>query len=149
MTKAGVPLYNASYLYDGNGNVTSITSTAPAPVMNGAFSYDALNRLDTATYSSGRVGTFTYTYDEYGNMRTVQENGVPVFNKTYDAGNRIIGDAYDQRGNLLAMQDQYLYWDKQNQLARVTNMAGEVLGKYLYDERGLRLIAVPPLPEIM
>ena len=46
------------------------------------------------------------------------------------------------------MQDQYLYSDKQNQLARVTNMAGEVLGKYLYDERGLRLIAVPPLPEI-
>jgi RHS repeat-associated protein len=116
--------------------------------MNAAFSYDALNRLTTATYSSGRVGTFTYTYDEYGNMRTVQENGVAVFNKTYDAGNRIIGDAYDQRGNLLAMQDRYLYWDKQNQLVRVTNMAGEVLGKYLYDERGLRLMAVPPLPEI-
>jgi RHS repeat-associated protein len=148
LTKAGVPLYQASYLYDGNGNIQSITSTAPAPVMNASFSYDALNRLATATYSSGRVGAFTYTYDEYGNMRTVQENGVAVFNKTYDAGNRIIGDAYDQRGNLLAMQDQYLYWDKQNQLVRVTNMAGEVLGKYLYDERGLRLMAVPPLPEI-
>ena len=76
LTRAGITLYDASYDYDGNGNVSSISSTAPTPSMSATFGYDALNRLTSATYSSGRVNTFTYAYDEYGNMRTVQENGL-------------------------------------------------------------------------
>lgn len=147
LIKSGTTLYNATYQYDGNGNITSISSTAPAPALNATFGYDSLNRLTSAAYNSGRVNSFAYTYDEYGNMRTVQENGVTVSNKYYDSGNRFSDGVYDMRGNLLVDQGTIYQWDKQNQLSYVTNTAGEILGKYLYDERGLRLMALPPLPE--
>jgi len=152
LTKNGVVLYDASYQYNGNGNILNISSTAPGdptPLI-ATFGYDSLNRLTSATYNTGRVNTFAYTYDEYGNMRAVQENGISVFDKNYDVGNRIQGDSYDARGNVLAAagENKLYHWDKQNQLAYVSNTAGEILGKYLYDERGLRLLAFPPLPEI-
>ncbi|HSQ79080.1 MAG TPA: hypothetical protein VLN41_00665, partial [Candidatus Bathyarchaeia archaeon] len=102
LTRSGVTLYDASYLYDGNGNILSISSAAPSPTMSATFGYDSLNRLTSAAYSSGRVATFGYTYDEYGNMRTVRENGISVFDKTYESSNRISGDSYDARGNLLS-----------------------------------------------
>jgi RHS repeat-associated protein len=142
----GTTLYNASYTYDGVGNILSITSTAPA--LGATFGYDSLNRLTSAAYSSGRAGTYAYQYDEYGNMLTVRENGALVFDKTYGSANRINGYNYDNRGNITSSGGNLYYWDAQNRLQFIQNTAGEVLGKYLYDDRGLRLMAVPPLPEI-
>jgi YD repeat-containing protein len=116
--------------------------------MNASFGYDSLNRLISATYSTGRVGTFAYEYDAHGNMKSVQENGQPVFSKNYDGQNRIIGDGYDARGNVTNDGTNSYYWDKLNRLKYVTNQFSEVLGQYSYDERGLRFMAMPPLPEI-
>jgi len=148
LANGGTSLYQAAYTYDGNGNVLTISSAAPSPAMNASFGYDALNRLTSAAYSSGRIGTFTYAYDEYGNMRTVLEDGVPDFDKYYDSHNRIVGDPYDLRGNVTSTEDRAFYWNAHNQLSYVTDLSGKVLGEYLYDERGLRLFANPPLPEI-
>jgi len=148
LRKGGTDLYHADYSYDPAGNVDRISSTAPVEPMDAAFVYDSLNRLISATYTTGRVGTFAYEYDPYGNMRSVQEDGQPVFSKTYDGQNRIIGDGYDARGNVTSDGTYNYYWDKLNRLKYVTNGLSEVLGQYSYDERGLRFMAMPPLPEI-
>ncbi len=146
LVKGAATLYNSTYSYDGVGNITGISSTAPA--LNATFGYDSLNRLTSAAYSSGRVASYAYEYDEYGNMRTVRENGNPVFSKTYDSGNRIVGSSYDARGNLVSAGGNINIWDNQNRLNSLTNISGEILGKYLYDDSGLRLSAMPAEPEI-
>ena len=146
LIKGAAALYNATYSYDDVGNILGISSTAPA--LNATFGYDSLNRLTSAAYSSGRVGAYSYEYDEYGNMKTVQENGNTVFNKTYDSGNKIVGSSYDARGNLVSAGGNINIWDNQNRLNSLTNISGEILGKYLYDDSGLRLFAMPAEPEI-
>lgn len=148
LLKGATTLYNASYTYDNHGNVSSTSSSAPIPPMEASFGYDPLNRLTAATYSSGQISSYAYDYDEYGNVRIVRENGQPIFNKKYDISNRTIGNNYDARGNLLSEGENIYHWDKWNRLEYVTNASGELLGNYMYDERRLRLKAVPPLPEI-
>ena len=148
LKKDSTTLYDASYTYDGLGNILSISSTAPTPSLSASFGYDSLYRLTSATYSSGRVSNFVYEFDEYGNMKTVKENEATVFSKTYDSNNKITDYNYDARGNLTSAGGNIYSWDNQNRLKNVKNNAGEVLGKYLYDGRGLRLKAVPPTPEI-
>ena len=146
LVKGAAMLYNATYSYDGVSNITGISSTAPG--LNAAFGYDSLNRLTSAAYSSGRVAAYSYEYDEYGNMKTVRENGTPVFDKTYNSGNRIMGFNYDSRGNLLSSGGNNYIWDSQNRLSSLTSISGDILGKYLYDDGGLRLLAIPAEPEI-
>ena len=155
LIKGQSSLYNATYSYDGVGNILGIMSTAPVEVMNGSFTYDSLDRLITAHYTSGRVADFAYNYDEYGNMTSVQEHTQEgtrtVFSENYNSSNRIINDnnySYDSRGNVNLVDSKTLSWDYHNQLDHITNSSGEVLAKYLYDERGLRIRAVPPLPEM-
>jgi YD repeat-containing protein len=149
LAKGASTLYDAEYAYDGAGNITSIASTAPAPALSASFGYDALNRLTSATYSIGRVNNYAYEYDPYGNLTKVEENGGgAVFDKTYDNQNRLVGYSYDERGNLLAAGGKSYQWDSLNRLREIRNGAAEIVGQYLYDDRGLRLKAAPPLPEI-
>jgi RHS repeat-associated protein len=148
LSMGGSSLYNVSYTYDGAGNIMSISSSAPSPSLNATFSYDALNRLTTASYTSGRVSNYSYEYDEYGNMKTVKENGINVFSRTYDASNRIIGYSYDARGNLTAAEGKSFFWDAQNRLAAVMDATGQYLADYRYDDTGLRITSLPPVPDI-
>jgi len=146
--KGSTTLYDVAYTYDGAGNIITISSTAPAPALNATFGYDALNRLSSATYSTGRASTYLYEYDAYGNMKIARENGLAVFNKNYDDHNRIIGLTYDERGNLQSSGGNIYSWDSLNRLQYIQNTSGEIIASYYYDDRGLRLKAVPPLPEI-
>ncbi len=150
LTRGATPLYNAAYGYDGAGNITSISSTAPAPALNASFGYDSLNRLTSASYSTGAVGTYSYEYDAYGNMLTVRHDGGIVFSKTYKSSNQINdpGYQYDARGNLTAAPGSFYEWDAQNRLKVVRDGTGQYVAGYRYDERGLRLASFPPLPEI-
>nr|NIO48447.1 choice-of-anchor D domain-containing protein [Candidatus Aminicenantes bacterium] len=151
LKKSGIVLYNSSYEYDGVGNITSISNDLDA-----SFGYDSLNRLTSAAYTPygvGRVDSFSYTYDEYGNMKTVKEDGNTIFSKTYTSKNQISGYSYDDRGNLTSDSNYQYVWDNQNRLEEVKNVGEASLGSYLYDERGLRLKATkeplpPALPEI-
>jgi RHS repeat-associated protein len=150
LIKGAATLYNATYSYDGVGNITGISSTAPA--LNAAFGYDSINRLTSAAYSaaSGNEAhyTYSYEYDEYGNMKKVYGDGNPIFDKTYDSSNRIDNYSYDSRGNLLSSGGNVYAWDSQNRLSSLTNISGDILGKYLYDDSGLRLFAIPAESEI-
>jgi hypothetical protein len=101
------------------------------------------------TLSVGRVDSISYTYDHYGNMLSVWEDGQPTpFSKSYLSSNRIEGFGYDDRGNLTSADGTSYFWDNQNRLRQLRDASGQVLGSYLYNERGLRVFALPPAPEI-
>jgi RHS repeat-associated protein len=153
LMKGSTPLYNATYAYDGAGNITSISSITPASALNASFAYDSLNRLTSATYSTGNPGTpltYGYEYDAYGNMLTVRHDGGVFFNKTYDVSNRIneAGYIYDTRGNLTAKPGSFYEWDAQSRLRAVRDAAGQYLADYRYDDRGRRIASFPPQPDI-
>ena len=154
LARGGTPLWNATYDYDGAGNITGISSTAPAPALNATFGYDSLNRLTSATYSTGDAGiptAYNYDYDAYGNMLTVRHDGSNiVFNETYTAQNRInrVGYEYDARGNLTAAAGRNFIWDAENRLRAVTDATGQFMAEYAYDDRGLRIAKLAPKPDI-
>lgn len=61
------------YLYDKNGNITTVTET----LINGTdkttnYAYDKLNRLYSITHPDG-AGITTYAYDLQGNQQIVSE----------------------------------------------------------------------------
>jgi YD repeat-containing protein len=62
----GGSLQSLSYAYDNVGNVTAITDNRDS-ANNQTFTYDSLNRLQTAT---GPYGTQGYTYSAIGNILT-------------------------------------------------------------------------------
>ena len=154
LIKGSTPLSYATYAYDGAGNITGISSTAPAPVLNATFAYDSLNRLTSATYSAGdpgTPGTYGYEYDAYGNMLTVRHNGSTIaFDENYDSQNRIddINFQYDARGNLTSKEGKNYFWDAQNRLRAVTDVSGQFMAEYAYDDRGLRIATLAPKPDI-
>ncbi|MGC8893196.1 MAG: choice-of-anchor D domain-containing protein, partial [Candidatus Saccharicenans sp.] len=148
LTKSGIFLYKASYSYDGVGNVIAINDAEPN--LNVSFTYDRLYRLLSASYDPagiGRVNNFEYGYDQYGNITLVKENGSSVFIKSYNSKNQRTDLSYDSRGNLTSANGYQYLWDSFNRLMQI-NYGGELKGKYLYNERGLRIRALPALPEI-
>ncbi len=152
LKKGATTRYYTSYSYDGVGNILSTSSTAPTPIMNATYGYDPLNRLTSVTYTQGvgRVNSISYGYDNYGNMLSVQENGVtiPGFPKSYWSSNQVQGYGYDARGNLTSADGKYYLWDYKNRLRQIRDSSNQILGDYLYNERGLRIFALPPAPEI-
>jgi RHS repeat-associated protein len=69
--------------YDPNGNRLSQTDTLATP---SGFTYDALNRLDTAT---GPFGTRDYDYDKNGNRTQLIADSVPTALTYEPASNRL------------------------------------------------------------
>jgi RHS repeat-associated protein len=66
-------LMNNRYVYDPVGNITSLTdATAPGGTQTHTYTYDALDRLESAAISGGTAGqlpTETYAYDaQNGNL---------------------------------------------------------------------------------
>jgi len=144
-------LYDATYVYNGAGNITSITSTAPA--MTSAFGYDSLNRLTSASYSTANPGVptaYSYEYDANGNMLTVRHDGNIAFSKTYKTSNQIDDSnfQYDSRGNLTAKPGAFYDWDAENRLRTIRDATGQYVADYRYDGQGRRIISFPPLPDI-
>jgi RHS repeat-associated protein len=92
---------------DNNGNITAVRDSMlrEGETLDSAYSYDALNRLDTASLPSlvdGPNISFAYDYDAAGNRTKVLQNGNGP-SMAYDASDRIQGATYDQNGNLLEL----------------------------------------------
>lgn len=142
----GSSIYSATYGHVANNNVKSLSETMTGNWAQGAtsrantwsYSYDYLNRLQTAT--SNNDGTFSYTYDRYGN-RWHQTGGdltyLATFNNTH---NQVDGASYDASGNLIQdppgspVRHNYTY-DAENRLTGVTDQGIT----YTYDAEGRRI----------
>ncbi|MGH9821762.1 MAG: RHS repeat-associated core domain-containing protein, partial [Blastocatellia bacterium] len=149
------------YGYDGNSNRLSETRQVDTkPARNITYSYDELDRLQTATYANGDgtpAANYTYGYDAVGNRSTVSGkdfNGASVsLGFTYDNLNRLAtetGDpagpitfGYDNNGNLntkaQGSQTTTYNYDVRDQLRTVKGSGGSQVAAFDYDFERRRL----------
>ena len=155
-TGSGLLLLDYGYGTTGNnGNVASQRIRVGASLdQSQAYTYDALNRLKTATESGSGTGWMqTYSYDRYGN-RAVTGTGayLPAADRTltpraltsFDASsNRLTGMvSYDGSGNLAGDWGMRSFkYDGDHRMVDFRVTAGGVLTqvRYRYDGEGRRI----------
>jgi RHS repeat-associated protein len=104
----------AGLLYDGAGNIASVTATLPGvTALSGTttYAYDIKNQLlSEQTTRSGGV-TNTFGYDTAGNLTTFKGSG-----KSYNVNNQRTGTGmvYDNNGNPTTYQGTTLTFDEEN-----------------------------------
>jgi len=132
---------NFSNVFQGTGKVLAMPDSQPngqQTNMQIDYTYDKLNRLTAAEYSSGL--NYAYGYDAVGN-RTSQTVGGVTTASAYDAANRLINIgaaslSWDNNGNLLN-DGVYAYtYNYANQLTGM-NRSGEAYN-FQYDGLGNR-----------
>ena len=124
----------------------------PTPIPAGPltidYTYDALHRLTSATYSDGR--SFGYTYDPAGNVLELQQNlgpGTVLTTYAYDAANQLNTTqqgttswqyTYDANGSLISDGVKTYTYDSANRLKTVTSDQSSV-ASLSYNGLGQRL----------
>jgi RHS repeat-associated protein len=128
---------NLSYAsYDANGNITAITNALDA-TKNKSFTYDALDRLSTAT-ASGIWGSLGWTYDGVGNRQTEGStvySYAPGTNKLTGAGGTSFG--YDNNGNTTSQAARSYTYNQNQRLIQVVD--GAMTAGYTYNGNGQRV----------
>jgi len=103
------------------------------------YTYDPLNRITEADYSTGAY--YDYTYDSAGN-RLTQETGLGTTNYTYDIANRLtsmngVNYTWDNNGNLLNDGVNSYAYNTANQLTTMSGPFGS--SAFAYNGFGDRL----------
>lgn len=136
---AQTSVLNLTYGYgttSNNGNLLDATERVGAWTAKQVYTYDALNRLDSAAETNGSATTYwteDYAYDRFGNRSQVTA-GVP--NLTFNSSNRVVGFGYDAAGNLTDDDTIHTYaYDAENRAATVD----DVPNTYVYDGEGKRV----------
>ena len=138
---------------NNNGNVLSIAEGIGNQVAWGgltwftqSFTYDGVNRLETATDTTGSTVNWsrTFSYDQYGNAWVPAASGVgygvstPEWN-VYNTKNQVSSSPYDAAGNISALPPGYTFvYDAENRITAETNSGG-LSANYYYDGMGDRV----------
>lgn len=142
---------------NNNGNILSqqitINQNNQNPlVLNQSYVYDSLNRLKSATETSGGTQTWkqTYTFDRYGNRNFDPINTttlgsclqaqcnptVDITNNRFTTGQNYV---YDLSGNLIQdAEGRSFVYDAENKQKSVSNSSGTI-GQYFFDGVGKRV----------
>lgn len=137
------------YSRDPAGNITAITDTLDAE-KNQAFVYDDLYRL---TDTNSIYGSINYAYDGVGNRLSKTHNGLTE-SYTYIAGTNKLADVngidfnYDANGNTTDMGSTTYTYNQNNRLIS-TAENGAVLGEYVYNALGQRVVKTAGGKEII
>ena len=129
-------LLDLTYNYgttNDNGNVQSLSYVGGGLSYSQTFSYDALNRLQTAQENSGASWSQTNGYDRYGN-RWIDMGGGNQSLYIDTSTNRIAGWSYDAAGNLLNDGIHAYTFDAENKIKTVDGVTA-----YVYDGGGRRV----------
>jgi len=138
----GGPLQDLNYLFDHNGNITTLTDNLRSNIRT--FTYDSLDRLTRAENvpsPSGGYATFTYMYDSIGNMTYKSDVGVMGYGVA--AGPHAVTSAggyayqYDANGNRVSGKNKTFTYDAENRIMGVTT-AGSTTA-FVYDGDGGRV----------
>ncbi len=118
-----------------NGNLLTQIITMPGLSLSQTYTYDALNRLETAVENAGSSWKQKFTYDRYGNRRIDPNNTSPDLIGTNpeisETNNRIVaqqGEHYDfdLAGNLTRGRDGETYtFDAANRLVSFNGGAAQ------------------------
>ena len=134
--------FNLGYEYDKAGNITKITGKTRTD-QSASYTYDSQNQL---TKEVNTKGTYNYTYDTYGNIRSV--SGAASHTYTYGDSEWLdLLTAYDGKeitydaiGNPNVWHngtgDWNLSWANGRQLTEATK--GSHIVSYTYDLAGIR-----------
>lgn len=136
-------LQDLSYLYDGVGNITTITDAIDVSKSE-HFVYDEFSRLVEA---DGDYGLKTYTYDVLGNI-TEKDGRLYLYDQIGNAGPHAVTSltdgtsfTYDLNGNMTSMDKSGEMWeyayDDENRLISVTKNT-KLQAEYEYDGDGGR-----------
>ena len=125
-----------SYGYDADNNVHTITDNVTT-ANNQTLTYDAIDRLKTATGSYGTISTITYDSNSNRLAYGATSYTIPAgSNKMSAAGGSSI--TYSSTGNITAIGTTPTFtWNKANQMA--TGVLSGTTSTYLYDAFGQRL----------
>ncbi len=140
---------------DNNGSLRQQKITvagASAPIVQN-YSYDSLNRLQSATETANNTSTVTwkqtFDYDRFGNRRFDANNTTTlpanngIYNPNIGADNKFLvseGYNYDSEGNLTSNPESQLFqYDAENHQTQVTNTAAQTSANYQYDGGGKRV----------
>lgn len=137
---AGAPtsMLNLAYNYGttaNNGNVLDVTEKIGAWTAKQVYTYDALNRLDTATETNGSTTTWWTEDDEYDRWGNRWEVNAGDPSLTFNAKNQIAGYTYDLAGNITNDTVHTYVYDAEN---RIKTVHGET-DVYVYDGEGKRV----------
>ena len=120
-----------------NGNVLSVSYSGGGLSYTQNFGYDALNRLTTATETTGSTTNWSQTngYDQYGNRWIDYGGGSPNLGFSTST-NRITtgGFTYDSAGNLTNDTVHSYAFDAENKIKTVDGASA-----YVYDGHGHRV----------
>jgi RHS repeat-associated protein len=119
--------------------------------LNRSYSYDTVNRVSSASDSSGWSRTFCY--DRNGNMWVTGNSGVTLAGNTpqqlggpcpssttpYNGNNQITGANYDAVGNQTVVNGNTLDYDAENRVASALDSVTQSTETYLYDGDGQRV----------
>ncbi len=135
-----------TYTLDGVGNRTHVTETVSGATRSIGYTYDPLNRLTTAAYSTGE--NYAYQYDPVGNRTaytlTTPLDETAVTTYTYDAANRLlvagapghsVAYTWDARGNLLADGTFTYTYNAAGRMVRAESITATLV--YTYNVDGL------------
>jgi len=126
-----------AYAYDAGDNVIAIGDQY--------FVYDSLSRITT-----GHVGpqnaavTQSYTYDPYGNMRTMTGYGVDQTIDVAEGTNHVVGTDYDEDGNVVKASVYQYEYDAVGMITRITagTAPSQVQVSYVYTADDERLATI-------
>ncbi len=131
---------NYSYIYDANGNITSISLNGS---LQQTFTYNSSNeliRVDDATVNK----SITYAYDYVGNITSVKTytyttgtlgTALTTQNYTYNSQNQRTDLSYDAYGNMTALNGYTFGWTNRR-LTSAESADNNI--SYTYNHSGIR-----------
>ncbi|GAP16064.1 protein containg RHS repeat-associated core domain [Longilinea arvoryzae] len=143
LTTTGAQTYqNLSYTYDDNGNIKSITDAVANETLN--FTYDSLNRLDTAGGPYSEDPAYDAVTGNIASRNSIIYSYDPDHVHAVAATTNGNSYTYDNNGNMFTRSvsgESYgLTYDKENRLTNITGNGSNA--RYVYDGDGNRVIAV-------
>jgi RHS repeat-associated protein len=153
VTLDGTPshIQDLTYTYDADSNITNLVDASIQDSSKTvAYTYDALNRIKTASATGVGPGTSpyseTYTYDALGNLTAKNgqtylyqgNTGTLTANPDAATSMNAITQTYDADGNLTANGTLTNTWNYKDQLTQTVKGATTVT--YMYDENGNRIL---------
>jgi RHS repeat-associated protein len=132
ISQSGTSLAQFGYTYNSNSNVAGFTASAPAESV--AYTYDAINRLQTASIGAASSPQYAYGYDPASNLTSITANG-PQQSFSYTAANALTSETYDANGSPLTLSGKAFTWDGANRVVSVTGSANST-SAFTYDGVG-------------
>ena len=134
----GTQLWGHSIQYTG-ARIIQVCDTIQNECANST--YDEMNHLTAmtdVTHNGGDAGSFTYTYDRYGNRlsETSSNTGTMPNYSINPANNRISGFGYDAAGNITSDGTHSYSYDAEGNLLTVD---GGSTATYIYDAMNHRI----------